>query len=66
MACSTRPTIRPRTSAGVVDETGAAVSGNYNRIDIRQEYLIATIRGGNEGDVWTVYVTYETAGDWRF
>jgi len=60
------PLIKPRTADLVVDETGATLATTYARIPIRSPYLICRLTGGATGDVFTVYVYYETAGDWRF
>ncbi len=56
----------PLTNAGAVDESGASVSSAYVRIPIRTAYLRVRVEGGATGDVFTAYVYYETAGDWRF
>lgn len=56
----------PSTNTGVVDENGASVSSAYVRIPIRTAYLTVRVEGGATGDVFTAYVFYETAGDWRF
>lgn len=62
----TIPVLFPSSNAGVVDENGAAVSSAYVRIPIRSTHLVGRIQGGVTGDSFTVYVYYETAGDWRF
>jgi hypothetical protein len=55
-----------RTTAGVVDEFGASLTTAPVRILVRSPYLSVKLTGGVTGDVWTVYVYYETAGDFRF
>lgn len=56
----------PSTNTGIVDENGASIASAYVRIPIRTAYLTVRVDGGATGDVFTAYVSYETAGDWRF
>ena len=58
--------IYPRTVTNVVDETGAVLTAIPARILVRSTYLRAVMSGMQTGDVYTVIVVFETAGDMRF
>lgn len=56
----------PRTATGLVDENGAALTSPGVKIPIRSSYLRAWATGLTTGDVYTVVVAFETAGDMRY
>ena len=48
------------------DEFGVALSGATGRILLRSTSVRVSVEGGATGDVYTVTVYHETAGDYRF
>lgn len=57
-------TVYPRVVA--VDSSGLATSAGYGRTRINTQQVRCRVNGGASGDVYTVTLVYETAGDLRF